>query len=292
MRFSLTKMHALGNDYIVISAFRYPSLLSRARSLARTLSDRHFGVGGDGIIFACPSKKADLRMRMFNADGSEAEMCGNGVRQLALYAFQEKICRKTRMTIETGAGIKSIQLERRKGGGVTSITVNMGRPILDPALIPAVADANDGGYAVKNLMVEDRSFDFTLVSMGNPHAVAFVEDIESFPVQKYGRPVEDFADVFPNRTNVEFVQILSRSNIFMRVWERGSGETLACGTGACASVAAGFLNGLTDRKVLVHLLGGDLKVEWSEDGDVLMTGNAVRVFDATLDADALKKSER
>lgn len=287
MKFQFTKMQALGNDYIVIDGFKYKGLLKNAARLAVKMSDRHFGAGGDGIIFVLPAGKnakgADVAMRMFNADGSEAEMCGNGIRQLALFAWQNRLVRKTDIGVETPAGLKKISMKKNGKGGIASISVNMGAPVLLPAKIPAVAQTGKGGYGVVNLDVAGRNFDFTLVSMGNPHAVAFTSGVREMDVENYGKPVENNLAVFPKRTNVEFIEVVSRTEIVMRVWERGSGETLACGTGACASVVAAVLNGLTDRKVKVRLLGGDLQVEWKADGNVIMTGNAVRVFDGTAD---------
>lgn len=288
MKFKFTKMNALGNDYIIIDGFQYKGLLKNAGKLSVKMSDRHFGAGGDGIIFVLPGNKAsgtDLSMRMFNADGSEAEMCGNGIRQLALFSWQNKLVRKTDMTVHTPAGVRRIRM-KKNGVKISGITVDMGAPILDASKIPAKARMT-GGYAAVNLDVADRNFDFTLVSMGNPHAIAFTAGVRGMDVERYGKPVENNLDVFPKRTNVEFIEVLSRKEILMRVWERGSGETLACGTGACASVVAAVLNGLTDKKVKVKLLGGDLLVEWANDGRVYMTGSAVRVYDATADSDKI-----
>lgn len=284
MKFKFTKMHALGNDYIIIDGFQYKSLLKNAAKLSIGMSDRHFGAGGDGIIFVLPGARGtDLTMRMFNADGSEAEMCGNGIRQLALFSWQNRLVKKTDITVNTLAGVRHIRM-KKNGKKISGITVDMGAPILDPGKIPVRAQAVPGGYSTVNIDVADRNFDFTLVSMGNPHAVAFTAGVREMDVERYGKPVENNTQIFPKRTNVEFIEVLSRSEIRMRVWERGSGETLACGTGACASVAAAVLNGLTDRKVRVHLLGGDLLVEWAKDGKIYMTGNAVRVYEGIADS--------
>ena len=280
MVLEFTKMHALGNDYILIDGFEYPELLKDAKDLAIKLSDRHFGIGGDGIIFAIPSDKADIMMRIFNADGSEAEMCGNGIRQLSLFAFEKKLISRADILVETYAGIKKVKLEL-KDGKVENIVVDMGPPILMPQDIPVNADLNDRGFVTLALEIESRKFLFTVVSMGNPHAVTFVEDIDKIDVSKYGSVVENMISIFPKKTNVEFIKILSRSEIKMRVWERGSGETMACGTGACASVVASVLNGYTDKKVLVHLPGGDLFIEW-KDGTILMTGDAKKVFEGRV----------
>lgn len=286
MKFKFTKMHALGNDYILIDGFQYKSLLKNAAKLAAGMSDRHFGAGADGIIFVMPGSRAagtDLSMRMFNADGSEAEMCGNGIRQLALFSLTNRLVKKNEFTVHTLAGIRRIRV-KKNGKKITGIAVDMGAPVLDPVKIPAKASAGPGGFAAVNIDVAGRNFDFTLVSMGNPHAVTFTAGVKEMDVERYGKPVENNLAVFPKRTNVEFIEVLSHGEIRMRVWERGSGETLACGTGACASVVAAVLNGLTDRKVKVRLLGGDLLVEWGKDGKVTMTGNAVRVYDGVADS--------
>jgi diaminopimelate epimerase len=280
MQFEFTKMQALGNDYILINGYHYPELLKDARELSIEMSDRHFGVGADGIIFALPSEHSDSKMRMFNADGSESEMCGNGIRQLARFINEKGLNKASHLSIETLAGIREIELAK-KGDFIESIKVNMGNPVFDPKLIPARAEINEKGFAQKKLAVLDQEFEFTLVSMGNPHAVAVVKSLEGFDVAAYGRVVENHTQVFPKRTNVEFIEILSKNEIRMRVWERGSGETLACGTGACASVAACVVNGLTDQKVKVRLLGGDLAIEWGKDAPVYMTGSAENVFEGT-----------
>lgn len=283
MRFEFTKMHALGNDYIIINGFKYPELLKNAKELSFQLSNRHFGIGGDGIIFAVHSDTADLAMRMFNADGSESEMCGNGIRQLASFSFDKGIVDSLNIKIDTLAGVKPIIMEKGADGNIDKIVVDMGLPILEPVQIPAIAEVNKKGFAHKSLKVEGRNFDFTLVSMGNPHAVTFIPSVVDFEVEKYGKAVEAMTDIFPRKTNVEFIEIMSKEEIKMRVWERGSGETLACGTGACASVAAAVLNGHTKRKVLVHLLGGDLEVEWADDGRIYMTGSACKVFEGVAE---------
>lgn len=277
MELKFTKMQALGNDYIFINGFEYPELINKAKELSIKLSDRRFGIGGDGIIFALPSDNADLMMRIFNADGSEAEMCGNGIRQLALFAIEKNLVSKDKITVETLAGIKNIDIDRKN----KIFRVDMGYPILEPSKIPAVAKINKSNFAVKNITVDDKRFDFTLVSMGNPHAITFVDKVSDFDVEKYGKIVENMREIFPNRTNVEFIEILSRDIIKMRVWERGSGETFACGTGACASVVASILNGYTDNKVTVKLLGGDLYIELI-DNKVYMTGDAHKVFDGVI----------
>jgi len=278
MRIHFTKMHALGNDYILIDGIRYPEVLARGSEIAKLWSDRHFGVGGDGVIFAAPSSSADIMMRMFNADGSESEMCGNGIRQLARFVYEKNIVRKNHLRIETLAGIKEIDMAI--SGSEFRITVDMGVPILEPSEIPAVAEKDGQGIARTSITLEGKTFDFTLVSMGNPHAITYLDNVDSFDVHRYGPLVENATHIFPKRTNVEFIQPLSRHELRMRVWERGAGETLACGTGACASVVASILNGITERSVRVHLLGGPLDITWDEKtGHVIMTGDAHTVFE-------------
>jgi diaminopimelate epimerase len=271
MRF--TKMQGCGNDYVYVDLFR-EKLTGDVGKLAVKVADRHFGVGGDGLILICPSERADARMRMFNADGSEAEMCGNGLRCVAKYVYDHGIARKERLSIETGRGILIVDLEV-KGGKAQRVRVDMGEPILEPERIPTLLKGNPPTDA--QVLVEGEAFAFTCVSMGNPHAVAFVDEITDRLVHQVGPRVETH-EAFPRRTNVEFVKVNSRTDAHMRVWERGSGETLACGTGACASAVAGVLTGRLDRKVTLHLLGGDLQIEWGADNHVYKTGPAVEVF--------------
>lgn len=262
-----TKMTGIGNDYVYINGFR--RRVTAPSRLAVAMSERHFGVGSDGLVLILPSRKADCRMRMYNADGSEAEMCGNAIRCVAKYAYERKLVRKTDLTVETACGIKRIRLAVR-GGRMTSATVDMGAPILEPARIPVAARSN---------RIRLGGFDWTCVSMGNPHAVTFVKSVADAPVLTKG-PVFEHASLFPRRCNIEFAEVVGRKTIRMRVWERGAGETLACGTGACATAVAGVLNGLTDREVDVELTGGRLHIVWREaDGRVLMTGGAEFVFD-------------
>ncbi|WP_408648356.1 diaminopimelate epimerase [Thermospira aquatica] len=273
-----TKMHALGNDYILIDGIRYPEALKQGSEIAKKWSDRHFGVGSDGVIFACASDKANVMMRMFNADGSESEMCGNGIRQLARFVYEKNIVKKDRLIIETLAGLKEITMERE--GENFRITVDMGAPILAPQEIPANVPADPKGFSKTMIQAADKTFEFTLVSMGNPHAITYVPSVKDVDVHRYGPLVENNTTIFPRRTNVEFIEVVSRDELRMRVWERGAGETLACGTGACASVVASILNGLTNKSVRVHLLGGPLDIRWDENsGHVIMTGDAVTVFE-------------
>ena len=274
-----TKMHGLGNDYVYMDAINQK--IENRSELAKFVSDRHFGIGSDGLILICPSEKADFRMQMFNQDGSEAEMCGNGIRCVGKFVYDKGLTNKTTITVETLAGIKTLVMTE-KNGKIEAVRVDMGEPILEPKLIPVISEENP----VKNLQlkVEDKEFKFTCVSMGNPHAVAFIEeDVNDFDICKYGAKLE-VNKAFPNKANIEFINVIDDKTLKMRVWERGAGETLACGTGACASAVAAMLNGYTSREVTVHLLGGDLKIEWSKaDNHVYMTGTATTVFEGEIE---------
>jgi diaminopimelate epimerase len=272
MRF--TKMHGCGNDYIYVDCFREKMPRDPA-ALSQAVSHRHFGIGADGLILICPSDKADARMRMFNVDGSEAEMCGNGLRCVAKYVYDHDIARKSRLTIETGRGLLTVDLHIQSGKA-ERVRVNMGQPILQASDIPTSLPGNPPINVP--ITVDGTTLQFTCVSMGNPHAVAFVPEITDRLVHVIGPKIEKNAG-FPRRTNVEFIQVNRPDDAHMRVWERGSGETLACGTGACASAVAGVLTGNLARQVTMHLLGGDLELHWSEsDNHVYMTGPAVEVF--------------
>lgn len=268
-----TKMHGAGNDYVYVNCFE-PVELGDAAELARAISDRHFGVGGDGLVLIVPSERADARMVMYNADGSEAEMCGNAVRCVAKFVYDHGIAAKEELTIETGRGVLALQCFVTDGK-VDRVRVNMDEPILVSSEIPTTLAGDPPVKAP--LQVANQTLEVTCVSMGNPHAVTFVDEVNDDWVLNIGPQVE-VHEAFPRRINAEFIQVVSRSEIIMRVWERGSGETLACGTGACASVVAGVLAGLLDRNVLVRLTGGDLEIEWSESGEVYMTGPATEVF--------------
>ena len=273
-----TKMQGLGNDYVYIDAI-HQNIKQESSSLAQFVSNRNFGVGSDGLILICKSEVADFKMRMFNSDGSEAEMCGNGIRCVGKFVYDKGLTDKTQVSIETLAGIKVLQLNV-KDGKVETVRVDMGEPILEPNKIPVISTENP----VTNLVAtaEGIDFTFTCVSMGNPHAITIVEDVQNFDVNKYGKVLE-IDKQFPKRINVEFSQILDEENIKMRVWERGAGETLACGTGACATAVACYLNGYTKRNVTIELLGGNLFIEWSkENNHVYMTGPAVTVFEGEL----------
>ncbi|MBR3134448.1 MAG: diaminopimelate epimerase [Clostridia bacterium] len=272
-----TKMHGLGNDYVYMDCTEHE--IKDIESLARFVSDRHLGVGSDGLILICKSDVADFKMKMFNSDGSQAEMCGNGIRCVGKFVYDKGLTDKKKITIETLAGIKALELNV-EDGKVETVRVDMGEPILKPEMIPVIS--NDEPVKNIQIFVDKKEFDFTCVSMGNPHAITIVDDVDSFDVEKYGKEIE-IDRVFPNRTNVEFIQIINRNHIKMRVWERGAGETLACGTGACATAVACSINGLTDRNVFIELLGGTLEIEWNpNDNHVYMTGPAVTVFEGEL----------
>ena len=277
MRF--TKMHGISNDYVYVNGFA-ENVADPAR-VAIAVSDRHTGIGSDGLIMILPSDKADVRMRMFNADGSEGEMCGNGVRCVAKYSFDHGLTQNNPMRVETGRGVLTLALVLR-GGKVAEVTVNMDQPILDLAKIPVdrekvVAGSREHEYRL-SMAQGNELVDATFVSMGNPHAVIFTPDVKSLDLARIGPPLENHK-AYPRRMNVHWAQVVSRDEVIMRTWERGSGITWACGTGACAVAVAGVLTGRTNRKVLAHLPGGDLNLEWREsDGNVYMTGPATEVF--------------
>jgi diaminopimelate epimerase len=277
MRF--TKMQGAGNDYVYVDCFAAP-VPKNPSDVARRISDRRFGVGGDGLILICPSERADAEMRMFNADGSAAEMCGNGIRCVAKYVYDHGLCRRETLRIESGGDVRTLELTVA-GGKVEQVRVDMGPPILTPAEIPTTLRAAAGPTAPVvdfPFQLGERRFSVTCVSMGNPHCITFVDELSDDWVLGIG-PKLEVDSHFPKRVNCEFVQVLGRSEVRQRTWERGSGETLACGTGACAVGVAGVLSGRTDRHLVVHLPGGNLTIEWKEDdGHVYMTGPAAEVF--------------
>lgn len=285
MRF--TKMHGCGNDYIYIdgAAERVPQ--EKKPELVRFLSDRHFGIGGDGVIFINPSREADFEMEMYNADGTRAQMCGNGIRCVAKYVYDKGLTDAVSLKVISAGSIKRLELEVERDperpeerGTVKAVRVNMGSPILEAEKIPVVS----GSEKVINepIYVGDEEYRMTCVSMGNPHAVIFSEKVADMNLEQTGPLFENHVR-FPERVNTEFVEVTDRQHIFMRVWERGSGETLACGTGCCACVVAGVLNGLTDERVTVRLLGGELLIEWDrEENTVYMTGPAVTVYEGEI----------
>ena len=264
MRF--TKMHGLGNDYVYINGLDQDLSAYSLPDTARLLSDRNFGVGGDGIILVLPSEVGDFRMRVFNSDGSEAEMCGNGIRAFAKYVFEHGLTNKTDLAIETGAGIIRPRL-RVENGRVVEVCVDMGEPRLARRDIPMKGDPPDQPAVNEVLYLGGEPLIVTCVSMGNPHCVVFVDDVDNYPVHEVGRQLEYHA-AFPNRTNVEFAAIIDPQHIEMRVWERGAGETLACGTGACATLVAAAITNRTARKATVELAGGNLQIEWADDNHV------------------------
>jgi diaminopimelate epimerase len=272
MRF--TKMHGIGNDYVYVDCVNGPMVKDPA-AVAVKVADRHFGIGGDGLILICRSEVADARMRMFNADGSESEMCGNGLRCVAKYVHDHGIATKPTLKLETGRGVLTVDLDVTDGKAEW-VTVNMGTPILQASDIPTTLPGNPPVDV--EFSAGGKTYRGTCVSMGNPHVTIYVDDVAAVPLEVVGPPLETAA-VFPRRINVHFVQVHSPSEVTMRTWERGSGITLACGTGACAVAVAGVLTGRTGRTLLAHLPGGDLKLEWREaDGCVYMTGPATEVF--------------
>jgi len=285
-----TKMQGIGNDYVYVNCFEQH--LDRPKQLATAVSDRHFGIGSDGLILICPSKKADVRMRIFNADGSEAEMCGNGIRCVAKYAYEHKLARAggkftvpgqapcpASLKIETGKGVLTVGLITDKKNKVIKVCVNMGQPILAAEDIPVNLPVKE--VIEQPMQFENRAFVMTCVSMGNPHAVFFRDDLASVELEKIGPAIEKHS-IFPNRVNVHFVRIDNPGDFTMRTWERGSGITLGCGSGACACFAAAVLTGRCQRQCRAHLPGGDLDLTWSQsDNCVYMTGAAVEVFEGT-----------
>ena len=278
-----TKMHGCGNDYIYVNCMEMP--LKNPEKVAVFVSDRHFGIGSDGLILICPSDKADFRMAMYNADGSEGEMCGNGVRCIAKYVYDYGLTKKENISIETKGGIKYLDLTVEQDK-VTSVKVNMGAPILRPEQIPV--NLGEETCIDQPLSVGEKEYGITCVSMGNPHAVVFVEETASLSLEQIG-PLFEHHGVFPNRVNTEFVQVLNRHEVNMRVWERGSGETLACGTGACATIVACVLNGKTESEITVHLIGGDLQLFYDEkNATVWMTGPAAVICDGEIDVSSVQ----
>ena len=280
-----TKMHGIGNDFVMINCLDEdgPALLAEAQSRAVFLCDRKFGVGGDGVIALLPGQSAPFAMRMFNPDGSESEMCGNGIRCFAKFLYDRSLTRDdTTIAVETGAGLLHLQIQAGPDAKAASVRVDMGEPVLIPSLVPTTL--GEGGAPVVNVPLDlgVQTIHVTTVSVGNPHAVTFVTDVKNYPIEAVG-PLVESHPAFPRRINTEFIEVLSDREINFRVWERGAGETLACGTGASASVVACVLNGKTGRRVLVHLPGGDLDIEWSEaDNHVYMTGAAAEVFNGEI----------
>lgn len=273
-----TKMHGIGNDYVYVNCLK--EQVDNPGEVAKRISDRHFGIGSDGLILIKPSDKADFYMQMYNADGSEGKMCGNGIRCVAKYVYDYGLTSKTTITIETLAGIKTLELTV-KGDKVKLVRVNMGRPELRPEHIPAHFEGD--ACISRPILAGGKEYAVTCVSMGNPHAVVYMDDVEHLDIGEIGPEFENHA-MFPDRVNTEFVKVIDRQTLQMRVWERGAGETYACGTGACAVAVASVLNGYTQEKVTVQLLGGDLQIYWDRGADtVYMTGPAQTVFEGDID---------
>lgn len=278
-----TKMQGLGNDYVYVNCFK--EKIDNPSEVAKFVSDRHFGIGSDGLIMINPSKVADFEMEMYNADGSRGEMCGNGIRCVAKYVYDYGLTDKTHISVETLGGIKYLDLTV-KDGKVALVRVDMGEPELDPEKIPIIMKGySDETDRVLNaqIKVDGKEYHMTGVSMGNPHDVVYIDDVQGLDIEKIGPKFENH-ERFPQRINTEFARVIDRKTVEMRVWERGSGETLACGTGACAVAVASILNGYTEREVEIRLLGGNLQIEWNEeDNHVYMTGPAAVVFDGEID---------
>ena len=274
-----TKMHGCGNDYIYVDGAKEQISRDEKPEIVRRLSDRHFGIGGDGVIFINPSEEADFEMEMYNLDGSRAEMCGNGIRCVAKFVYDKGLTDKTSISVISCGKIKYLDLSVEEGK-VSTVRVNMGSPILKASEIPVISDTDE--VIAQRIEVEDEIYEMTCVSMGNPHAVVFMDQVADLPLEKIGPLFENHVR-FPNRINTEFVKVLDEETVEMRVWERGTGETLACGTGACATVVACVLNGLTKEQVTVKLLGGNLQIQWDRKADLIyMTGPAAIVFEGEV----------
>ena len=280
MKIRFTKMQGCGNDYVYVNGFTEHIPQEKKPEFVRFASDRHFGVGGDGVIFINPSDEADFEMEMYNADGTRAEMCGNGIRCVAKYAHDKGLTDRAQFSIISGGKVKYMDLTV-ENGVTKAIRVDMGEPILTAAEVPVVSKNQQS--VDEEITVENQVYRMTCVSMGNPHAVVFVDSTADFPLEQIG-PHFEHHERFPRRTNTEFVEIVSPDYVKMRVWERGTGETLACGTGACATVVACILNGLTENQVTVKLLGGELEIYWDRDANlVFMTGPAATVFEGEIE---------
>ncbi len=280
MKIEFTKMQGCGNDYVYIDGSTQKIPQEEKPDFVRKMSDRHFGIGGDGVIFINPSQEADFEMEMYNADGSRAQMCGNGIRCVAKFVYDRHLTDQTEITVVSAGSVKRLKLYVTDGH-VERVRVNMGRPILKAAEIPVLSDEEQ--VLDWPVFVADRQWRMSCVSMGNPHAVVLAEDVASLPLTEIGPKFENHP-MFPERVNTEFIRVIDRSTLELRVWERGSGETLACGTGCCAAVAACVLNGLTERSVTVHVLGGELQIEWDENtGEIFMTGPAETVFEGQVE---------
>lgn len=279
MKIQFSKMHGTGNDYVYVNCFK--EKIANPEELAIRVSDRHFGIGSDGLILICPSDVADVRMRMFNADGSEGMMCGNGIRCVAKYSYDYGLVDKTTITVETKSGIKTLDLTV-EDGKVTYVAVDMGEAVLKPSLIPVLDDGED--FVARTMTVGGKDYQVTCVSMGNPHAVIFTEGIDEMELEKIG-PLFEKNELFPEQINTEFVEVIDEHTLKMRVWERGSGETMSCGTGTCAVAVASVLNGYCKKgeEITIKIRGGELKDTYLLDGRVLMKGTASHVFDGEIE---------
>lgn len=282
MKFKFSKMHGTGNDYVYVNCFTQN--IDNPERLAQIVSDRHFGIGSDGLILVCPSDVADVKMRMFNLDGSEGKMCGNGIRCVAKFAYDNGLTDKTTMTIETLSGIKTIEVTLSEDGRVDSAYVDMGKAVLEPAKIPMNADGDT--FVAREIVVEGIAYTATCVSMGNPHCVIFTQGIDELDLEEIG-PLFENHPMFPEKVNTEFVEVIDAHNIKMRVYERGSGETMSCGTGTCAVTVAAVLNGYANynEEINIHIKGGVLKDTYYENGTVMMKGSATLVFDGEMTVD-------
>lgn len=279
MKFKFSKMHGTGNDYVYVNCFTQN--IDNPERLAQIVSDRHFGIGSDGLILVCPSDVADVKMRMFNLDGSEGKMCGNGIRCVAKFAYDNGLTDKTTMTIETLSGIKTIEVTLSEDGRVDSAYVDMGKAVLEPAKIPMNADGDT--FVAREIVVDGITYTATCVSMGNPHCVIFTQGIDELDLEEIG-PLFENHPMFPEKVNTEFVEVIDAHNIKMRVYERGSGETMSCGTGTCAVTVAAVLNGYANynEEINIHIKGGVLKDTYYENGTVMMKGSATLVFDGEM----------
>ncbi len=286
MKLNFTKMEGLGNDYVYVNCFK--ETVENPSELSKKISDRHFGIGSDGLILIKPSQVADFTMEMYNADGSQSEMCGNGIRCVGKYVYDYGLTDKEEISVETLAGIKYLKfvIDRKDSsdrGTVAMVTVNMGEPIFAPSEVPVAIDEDLERVVDYPVTIDGTNYNITCISMGNPHCITYVEDTDAFPLEEIG-PKFESSPLFPRRVNAEFVQVVSRDYLKMRVWERGSGETLACGTGTCATVVASILNGYTEDEVTVQLLGGELIIKWDRETNlVYMTGPAKVVFDGVIE---------
>lgn len=284
-----TKMHGCGNDYIYVDGFKEHISQEKKPEIVKELSDRHFGIGGDGVIFINPSEDADFEMEMYNMDGSRAEMCGNGIRCVAKFVYDKGLTDKTSISVISCGRVKYLDLTIEEGK-VSTVKVNMGSPILKAEEIPVITENGKEAVISQDIEVDGKSYKMTCVSMGNPHAVVFMDDVAGLAIEKIG-PLFEKHTRFPKRINTEFVKVIDKDTIEMRVWERGTGETLACGTGACACTVACILNGLTNEEITVKLLGGVLQIQWDREADIVyMTGPAMTVFEGEIEIEGTEMS--